>query len=79
MAMGIRVAGDEENERDEAGDGIGDEGGVQWREWWRWRQEQWQWGWQAIDMMAKVTRLVGDEEGKGEGGKGRKTISTCLT
>ena len=29
MAMGIRVAGDEENERDEAGDGIGDEGGVQ--------------------------------------------------
>jgi hypothetical protein len=30
-------------------------------------------------MMAKVTRLVGDEEGKDEGGKGRKTISTCLT
>jgi hypothetical protein len=30
-------------------------------------------------MMAKVTRLVGDKEGKGEGGKGRKTISTCLT
>jgi hypothetical protein len=29
-------------------------------------------------MMAVVTRLVGDEEGKGEGGKGRKTISTCL-
>jgi hypothetical protein len=26
-----------------------------------------------------VTRLVGDEEGKGEGGKERKTISTCLT
>jgi hypothetical protein len=30
-------------------------------------------------MMAKVTRLVGDEKGKGEGGKGRTTISTCLT
>ena len=30
-------------------------------------------------VMAKVTRLAGDEEGKGEGGKGRKTISTCLT
>ena len=28
MAMGIRVAGDEEGERDEAGDGVGDEGGV---------------------------------------------------
>ena len=30
-------------------------------------------------VMAMVTRLVGDEEGTGEGGKGRKTISTCLT
>jgi hypothetical protein len=30
-------------------------------------------------MMVMVTRLVGDEEGKGEGGKGCKTISTCLT
>ena len=29
MAMGIRVAGDEENERDEASDGICNEGGVQ--------------------------------------------------
>ncbi len=30
-------------------------------------------------VMATVTRLAGDEEGKGEGGgKGRKTISTCL-
>jgi hypothetical protein len=28
MAMGIRVVGDEEGERDEAGDGVGDEGGV---------------------------------------------------
>ena len=26
MAMGIRVAGDEEGKRDEAGDGVGDEG-----------------------------------------------------
>ena len=32
MAKGIRVAGDEERERDEAGDGIGDVGGVQRRE-----------------------------------------------
>jgi hypothetical protein len=30
-------------------------------------------------VMAMVTRLVGDEEGKGEGGKELKTISTCLT
>ena len=30
-------------------------------------------------VMATVTRLVGNEESKGEGGKGRKTISTCLT
>ncbi len=30
-------------------------------------------------VMAMVTRLAGDKEGKGEGGKGRKTISTCLT
>ncbi len=30
-------------------------------------------------VMATGTRLAGDEEGKGEGGKGRKTISTCLT
>jgi len=28
MAMGIRVAGDEEGNGDEAGDGIGDQGGV---------------------------------------------------
>ena len=38
--MGIRVAGDEEGERDgEAGDGVGDEDGVQQREQWLWRQE----------------------------------------
>ena len=30
-------------------------------------------------VMATVTRLAGGEEAKGEGGKGRKTISTCLT
>jgi hypothetical protein len=40
MAMGIRVAGDEEGKRDEAGDGIGDEGEVvRRRERWLWRQE----------------------------------------
>jgi hypothetical protein len=49
MAMGIRVAGDEEGEGDEAGDGVGDEGGVQQRELWLWRQEQWQQWRQAID------------------------------
>jgi hypothetical protein len=39
MAMGERVAGDEEGEGDEAGDDVGDE-------------EQWQErGWQAIDGM----------------------------
>jgi len=30
-------------------------------------------------VMAKVTRLACGEEGKGKGGKGRNTISTCLT
>ena len=30
-------------------------------------------------VMAMVTRLAGGEEGKGEGGKGGNTISTCLT
>ncbi len=28
MAMGIRVVGDEEGERDEAGNGVGNKGGV---------------------------------------------------
>jgi hypothetical protein len=41
MAMGIRVVGDEEGEGDEAGDGVGDKGGVQRRKRWLWRQEQW--------------------------------------
>ena len=30
-------------------------------------------------VMVTVRRLAGDEEGKDEGGKGCKTISTCLT
>ena len=34
MAMGIMVAGDKEGERDEAGDGVGNEGGVRRRERW---------------------------------------------
>jgi len=29
-------------------------------------------------VMAMVKRLADDKEGKGEGGKGRKMISTCL-
>ena len=49
MAMGIRVAGDEEGEGDEVGNGIGGEGGVQRRERWLWQQERWQRGWQVID------------------------------
>ena len=32
MAMGIRVAGDKEGKRDEAGNGVGDKGGVRRRE-----------------------------------------------
>jgi hypothetical protein len=40
MAMGIRVAGDEEGEGYEAGDGVGVEGGVRRRERWLWRQER---------------------------------------
>ncbi len=80
MVMGIRVVGDKEAKGDEAGDGVGDEGGVQQREQLLWRQEQWQRGWQVIDsdkgdgddtwVMVVVTRLAGNEEGKGEGGKG---------
>ncbi len=49
MAMRIRVVGDEEGERDEAADGVGEEGVVQRIEQWLWRQERWQQGWQAID------------------------------
>ena len=49
MAMGIRVVGDKEDERDEAANGVGDEGGVRRIEQWLWRQERWQQGWQAID------------------------------
>ncbi len=30
-------------------------------------------------VVTTVTRLAGNEEVKGEGGKGRKMISTCLT
>ena len=33
----------------------------------------------TMRVMLMVTRLVGNEEGKDEGGKGCKTISTCLT
>ncbi len=33
----------------------------------------------TIWVMVTVTRLAGDKEGKGEGGKGRKANSTCLT
>ena len=63
--------------------GVGDDCGVRQREQWLWRQERWQRGWQTIDgdramatvtattwVMLTMTRLVGNEESKGEGGKG---------
>ena len=77
MAMGIRVAGDEEGEGDEAGDGVGYEGGVQQREQWLWRQEQWQqgWQWQAIDGDKgdgdSDSNDVGDGDGDEAGGRRR--------
>ena len=83
MAMGIRVMGDEEGEGDVAGDGIDNEGGVQQRERWLWQQEHGNKGGRQLTVtramvtatamtlvMVMVTRLAGDEEGKGEGGKG---------
>ncbi len=42
MAMGIRVAGNEEGKGNKEGSGIGNKGGVQQREQWLWQQEQWQ-------------------------------------
>ncbi len=74
MAMGIRVAGDEEGERDEAGDGVGDDGGVmRQRERWLWRQERWQHGWQAIDgdKGDGDGDDVGDRDGDEAGGRQR--------
>jgi len=80
-AMGIRVAGDEEGEGGEAGNGVGDEGGVQLREFGgksngnevgrrltaiRAMATATATWW----MMVMVTRLAANEEGKGEGGKG---------
>ena len=57
MAMGMRVADDEEGEGDEAGDGVDHKSGVRQREQWLWQQEQWQQEWQAID----------DNKGHGDG------------
>ena len=67
MAMGIRVAGDEEGERDEAGDGVGDEGGVRRRERWLWRQERWQQRWQVIAGYKGNGYGDGDDMGDGDG------------
>ncbi len=67
MAMGIRVAGDDEGEGDEAGNGVGDEGGVRRRERWLWRQERWQQGWQTIDDDKGNGGGNGDEVGDGDG------------
>jgi hypothetical protein len=50
MAMGIRVACDEEGERDEAGDGVGDEGGV----WSATKRAM------ALAARAMATRVAGD-------------------
>ena len=67
MAMGIRVAGDEEDEGDEVGDGVGVEGGMRQRERWLWRQERWQRGWQAIDGDKGDGDGGGDDMGDGDG------------
>jgi hypothetical protein len=69
MAMGIRVTDDEEGKGDEAGDGVGDEGGVRRREQWLWRQEQWQQGWQAIDGNKGDGNSDGNNVGDGDGDK----------
>ncbi len=81
MAMGIRVAGDQEGERNVAGlatrvecdkgsDGFGgksdgNEGGRRLT-----ATRALATVMAATWLMVKVTRLTGDEEGKGEGGKG---------
>ena len=67
MAMGIRVAGDEESKGDEAGDGVGNKGGVLRRERWLWRQERWQRGLQAIDGNKGDGDGDGDDVGGGDG------------
>jgi hypothetical protein len=67
MVMGIRVVGDKEAKGDEAGDGVGDEGGVQQREQLLWRQEQWQRGWQAIDSDKGDGDIDVDDVGDGGG------------
>jgi len=67
IAMGIRVTGDEEGKGGEAGDGVGNEGGVQRREQWLWRQEQWQQGWQVIDGNKGDGNSDGDDVGDGDG------------
>ena len=67
MAMGIKVVGDKEDEGNEAGDGVGDEGGVQRREQWLWRQERWQRGWQAIDGDKGDGDNDGDDVSDGDG------------
>ena len=69
MAMRIRVVGDKEGKRDEAADGVGDEGGVQRIEQWLWRQERWQQGWQAIDGNKGDGNSDGNNVGDGDGDK----------
>jgi hypothetical protein len=67
MAMGIRVAGDEEGDEDEVSVGIGDEGGVRRKEQLLWQQERWQRGWQAIDGDKSDGDGNGDSDGEGDG------------
>jgi hypothetical protein len=69
MAMGIRVMDDKEGKGDEAGDGVGNEGGVRRREQWLWRQERWQQGWQAIDGNKGDGNSDGNNVGDGDGDK----------
>ena len=69
MAMEIRVAGGEEGERDDSGDGVDHEGGVRQRERWLCWQERWQRGWQAIDGDKGDSDSDSNDVGDGDGDK----------
>ncbi len=86
MVMAMRVVGDEEGKVDDEKDGVGDEGGVRRRGRWRRLIDGDKGDGRATVtrvmvtamvtakattwVMVMVTRLTGNEEGKGEGGKG---------
>ncbi len=86
MVTAMRVVGDEEGEGNDEKDGVGDEGGMQRRGRWQRLSDGDEDDGRATAMremvtamatakattwvMVMVTRLTGDEECKGEGGKG---------